>query len=56
MEKLEDVIFQELPWERALKKTLPPGKRNLTRTSSEKKQNRGKVAKFFADSDDSRAT
>ena len=23
-EKMEDVIFQELPWEKALKKTLPP--------------------------------
>ena len=24
MEELEDVIFEELPWERALKKTPPP--------------------------------
>ena len=24
MEKLEDVIFEELPWERVLRKTPPP--------------------------------
>ena len=50
MEKLEDVIFVELLWERALKKTPPP---ESAVASEPAKQNRRKVVKFFADSGDS---
>ena len=55
MERLGDMIFQELPWERFLKKISPP-ETTITSEPAPKRSRteENRVVKFFADLNNSR--